>query len=170
MVRAFFLFSAVLTLSCVQALGGEASADPVLTQDGTQLPSWLTFIFSFEFVWKALVTVVGALLAWGAKHGVQKAGEDKAKADAVLALEAGVNQAWEEFVKNAREAAKDGKLTKSEKESARNLAIQHAKAVAAGPGLKMLNTWGRPVLDSLIKKIVNKFKGGKKNDKKEGGS
>ena len=165
MVRVSLLFClAILAVVPSILLGAEVPVEPV--DGGTALPSWLTFILSFEFIWKALLTVGGTLFAWLAKMMVAKAGEDQAKKDAILALEAAVSATYEEFVRQTKQATADGKLSDAERKAARNMAITKAKEIATGAGLKLLKSWGAPILESLVEKIVSKMKESKKVENK----
>jgi len=157
----------VLTsLSCLAVLAGEAPA-PVPAEGTWEMPSWLQFVLTFEFVWKGLASLGGAALTWifGLDLWHKLGFGDGAGKEALAALEAGVHKAYEEFVWEAKKAAADGKLSKDERKMAREKAILFAKEIATGDAKKLLLKWGTQRLEAIVSKIVKKMK--EKKEKEE---
>lgn len=77
---------------------------------------------------------------------------------AMLALEAGVEAAWNELGRDLKSAAADGKFSGSERDRLRDLAIARATAIARDQGIDLLRVFTRRVMDSLIKDIVQSRK------------
>jgi hypothetical protein len=84
--------------------------------------------------------------------------DDAAIKDAVSALEAGVQSAWDKFGRELKAGAKDGKFTEKERERLRDAAKAEALTLAKGPAKDLLFTWGRPYVTSLITRIVERRK------------
>jgi hypothetical protein len=114
---------------------------------------WLNIVETvLNYFWEFLGS---ALFVWALK----KAGDRKALADAIRALEGGVNEAWYSFVKDLKSKAESGgKLTKDEKTQARMLARQKAKEIASKSGKKVLMALGEAGLNAIIEKILRKNK------------
>lgn len=91
-------------------------------------------------------------------YALKKAGDHKALAAAIRALEAGVNDAWYTVVKDLKSKASDGKLTKEEKANARMVARVKAKEVATGAGKKVLVALGEAGMNAIIEKIIRRVK------------
>ena len=113
-----------------------------------------TSSYVIEYVVMGLLAVMGYL--WGWLTG--KAGEDKAKLDATLALEAGVESAWNTLGAKYKKASADGKLTTAEKEELRTAAYNKALELAKGKGKDLLLLWGKDMAAAIIKKIVDSRK------------
>jgi len=122
------------------------------------LPSWLAFILSFQFIWEGITIGGSILIAWLFKLVISRFKAETAVRDAVAMLEGGVTHTYEEFVRDVKKKAKDGKLSDAERLAARNMAFAEAKKIATGPGKNLLLTWGRPIVESWIEKIVAKRK------------
>lgn len=139
-----------------------ATATATSVEAGTTvLPSWLGTILSFDFLFKGLITIGGILIAWVFKLIIQKVGEDKALADAILSIQAGVTSTYNDFVRTAKEVSADGKLTADEKKMARDMAVQKAKEFATGPAKDLLFTWGSKKIEALIEQYLLKAKNAK---------
>lgn len=156
------LFTMLLMTFSINA--AEAAGDGDWTLDG-----WKA-IFSFEGFWSLLAMAVTAGFGWVFKKlgdllGKLKgtAEQREARQQALEALETGVNETYEDFVKHAKKAASDGKLTEAERKEARDLAVQRALGVAKGAGLELLKATAKPILDAWIEKILRKIKGEKKD-------
>jgi len=173
-------FSAMLFvwLGCLTAVllasggfGGESvpttapAVETVAAQGEWVLHPWLSFILSFEFVWKALVTGGGLLIAWIFKLEIFQKIENANAKEALAALQAGVTKTYEEFVLEAKRAQGDGKLSVDERKTARDMAINHAKQIATGPIKAVLLKWGKERMEAYIAQIVAKMKA--KKEKKE---
>ena len=77
---------------------------------------------------------------------------------AVQALEAGVNQTYQEYVRALKQGREDGKLTSGERRRARNLAREAAVSFGRTEGVDVLKELGDQYLDTWIAKIVRKMK------------
>ena len=104
-----------------------------------------------NYFWEILATFIFG-------YALKKAGDNKALAAAVRALEAGVNDAWYTVVKDLKSKAQDGKLTKEEKANARMVARVKAKEVATGAGKKVLIALGEAGMNAIIEKIIRRVK------------
>lgn len=74
------------------------------------------------------------------------------------ALLLGIQGAWDEFVRDLKEKASDGKLTAEEKVDARARAKQLALEVAKGPVLAALKSMAPKALDALLSLLVQRQK------------
>lgn len=129
------------------------SADAASASDWKALAvSWLDTIV------KAVASALGLALLWLVKKIFADYRERQVFSEAVTALEEGWSVAQEEFVTWAKRAKEDGKLTKEEREQARDLAYEHAKRVASGPAKDLLVEWGKDKVMSLLGKITGKSK------------
>lgn len=83
--------------------------------------------------------------------------KDKAVyAEALEALQEGIDAAQEDFVVWRKRAAADGKLTAMERRQAMKLAWSHTKDVATGPAGELVLSWGWGRVQSLIKQLLAK--------------
>ena len=146
---ALSVIAAVLLLG-TGLFGAEAAgAGSAVAEPGTTIiPDWLQWLVA------GLSSVITALLAWAFKIFRGKVEDNQAKREAVDALEVGVTQAYHDLVKRFKEHSADGKLTKDEKKQCREYAMQKAKEVATVAGRKVLEAWGREMLETLVEKIV----------------
>jgi len=88
--------------------------------------------------------------------------KDKAVyAEALEALQEGIDAAQEDFVVWRKRAAADGKLTAMERRQAMKLAWSHTKDVATGPAGELVLSWGWGRVQSLIKQLLAKRDNGK---------
>lgn len=71
-----------------------------------------------------------------------------------------VNEVYQEYVKEKKKAAEDGKLTEDEKKHARQLAVDKLKALGKQKGKDYAKEWAMPVILDLIEKFVTKKKEG----------
>lgn len=119
-----------------------------------------------SMIWTVLLAVISGILAilggfissffsWVKT----KAGQTEAEQKAVDALSVGVTEAYNKFVKIAKDASADGKLTEKEKQEARDFAIATAKQIATGPAKDLLFAWGKPKLENIVQQLVAKMKG-----------
>ena len=97
-----------------------------------------------------IVKFLGSLLAEQKKTAARK--------EAIDALEAGVALATRELVEKAKEAAKDGKLTKDEIDAARRIATHRAIEIATGPALTFILEAGWGTVTGIIDMLVGKKK------------
>lgn len=108
-----------------------------------------------------LGAIVGAYLLVNAVRGICGWLERKGFAlDAGVreALIVGVQGAWDEFVRDLKAKAEDGRLTAEEKVDARARAKQLALEVAKGPVLRALKDLAPKALDALISLLVQRQK------------
>jgi len=79
-------------------------------------------------------------------------------ATAVQALEVGVQDTYENYVKGIKAGREDGKLTEVEKIKARQMAIDTAKAWAMSNGVDILKLVAKEYLPVLVEKLVKRSK------------
>ena len=116
-------------------------------------PPW--YLEMVETVLNYIWEIIGALVfGWLYK----KAGEKQAYKEAIRALEAGVNDVWYTVVKDLKDKAQDGKLSKDEKANARLVAREKAKEVATKAGKKILASLGTAGMNALMEKIIRRNK------------
>ena len=117
-----------------------------------------------ELLWKflmseagatAVLSLIGLIIAKVLKTNFVKQHE---MGRCVLALEAGVREVYETFVKSLKEAAADGKLTDSEKLEARDKAYQCAKQILETEGIDLAKYYGPRLAKAIIERLVNKSK------------
>lgn len=110
----------------------------------------------------ALANVLLAFLAAAASATVhwlrQRRAETDAEKAALAALEAGVTFAHETIALAIKRSRPDGRLTTEERQKLREAALSKAVEVASGPAAKMLASWARPKIDSLIADVVARRK------------
>jgi len=82
----------------------------------------------------------------------------EAEREAMQLLLEGMAKAQEEFVREAKKAAADGKLTKDEINRAKDMAIAHAVTIAKGPALDLLKTTSKDRLGSWVKQLLAKLR------------
>jgi hypothetical protein len=132
---------------CCSALGAEATTTPV-----TVVPEWavnlvhviLGFAATYG-VW-CITSLVNLIFGQTWKTGV--------RADAIAALEHGIQDAEEQLVAELKADTEDGKLTADEIKRAKALAYKCALEVATGPALKLLEQWGSDIAGNLISQLV----------------
>jgi hypothetical protein len=73
---------------------------------------------------------------------------------ALECLETGVRETYEEYVRAAKEASADGRLTDAERREAVTRAIEKARAYAAREGIDLLKTYAKEFLPVLVERIV----------------
>lgn len=105
-----------------------------------------------------IASVVTILLKRFFDWVIKKTDAKDAEKEAIQALLEGMAKAQDDFVREAKAASEDGKLTADETAKARELAWEHAKLVATGPGKDLLLTWGKSRAASLIKQLLAKYR------------
>jgi hypothetical protein len=73
-------------------------------------------------------------------------------------VETAVRDTYEEYVREAKNAAEDGKLTSGERKDAMNMAISKAKNLAAVNGFNLLKFYAAEYLPVLIEKVIRRDK------------
>lgn len=107
-----------------------------------------------------IVLALGAIVAYYISrlgHRVLvKTKASQAEKDAFDAVMAGVEYAYETFVREAKEAS-GGKLTAVDRRAALDLAITHAKSVASDEGKAFLETMVRERVGGWVKTILARW-------------
>ena len=110
------------------------------------------------------LTTVGAVLGglwtfFKASDWYQRA-RDNRFAGALNALEAGVQQTYDVYVRAVKEASADGKMTNEERRRARELARDAAVAFGRSRGVDVIGSIGHEYIDMWIAKLVKQRKAG----------
>ena len=79
-------------------------------------------------------------------------------ADALTALEAGVQQTYDVYVRAVKEASTDGRLSSEERRRARELARDAAIAFGRTRGVDVIGSIGHDYIDLWIAKLVKQRK------------
>jgi hypothetical protein len=108
------------------------------------------------------ITLLGAVFgaAWTffkSQDWYQRAKQQRF-AQAITALEAGVDQTYQTYVRAIKEASEDGKLTAAERRRARELARETAIAFGRSQGIDVLAEVGNDYIDLWINRLVKKAK------------
>lgn len=108
------------------------------------------------------LTTLGAVLGglwtfFKASDWYQRA-RDNRFTEALHALEAGVQQTYDVYVRAVKEASADGKLSSEERRRARELARDAAIAFGRTRGIDVIGSIGRDYIDMWISKLVNQRK------------
>jgi len=150
-MRNWFWLIPLLVVGAV--IGAEVvTPTPVVEDKGS------TFLTLLSHLMEIIVAGLTAVLAWFVKWIIGKSNMDQAHKDAIMALEAGVEAAWNELGRNFKEASKDGNLSVVEKEELRRFAWTKAKEVVTSEGAKVLAKWGTEIAFAKIRDIVTKRK------------
>ena len=105
-----------------------------------------------------LGTVITILVGMAVKALKAKFEQDQVRQEALDAILAGVSVTYEEFVRGAKRAAEDGKLSEEERKKALQLAKARAMSLASGPVKAMLLSFSAEYFDALINKTVGELK------------
>ncbi len=121
-----------------------------------------TRILSGElFMTVALVAVpvlIARAFAWWRTRAERA--EDERYAQAVEALEVGVQEAWERFGRAWKGAHSDGKLTDDERTRLRTVAREAAVEAGREAGIDVIAALGKRAIGALIRRIVERRKRG----------
>jgi len=119
----------------------------------------VTEILVSVFQSDAFIALVVALILAGIGIIKKRAG-DKANANAVAleAVEVGVRDTYEYYVRDLKKAAEDGKLTESERLEAQRRALKRATDYAAAQGVVLAKVYTEEYLPVLIERVVGAFK------------
>ena len=120
-------------MSIASILGSE----PVLTLVGTAMGTIWTIVKSSE---------------WYSRR------RNRRYHDAILSLEAGVDQTYRTYVQSIKEGREDGRLTKEERRRARQLARQTAVRYGQTTGVDVLRELGDDFIDVWIGRMVRRMK------------
>ncbi|NUM54364.1 MAG: hypothetical protein HUU46_12020 [Candidatus Hydrogenedentes bacterium] len=115
-----------------------------------------------QLVSEPALTTLGAVLGglWAffkASDWYQRA-RDNRFAEALNALEAGVQQTYDVYVRAVKEASADGKLSSEERRRARELARDAAIAFGRTRGVDVIGSIGHDYIDLWITKLVKQRK------------
>ncbi|MCL4693334.1 MAG: hypothetical protein KJ060_12600 [Candidatus Hydrogenedentes bacterium] len=108
------------------------------------------------------ITLLGAVFgaAWTffkSQDWYQRA-KERRYADAVTALEAGVDQTYQTYVRAIKDASEDGKLTAAERRRAREMARDAAVSFGRTQGIDVIAEVGSDYIDLWINRLVKKAK------------
>ena len=110
----------------------------------------------------AIATVLGAVLTYATtkliNYLIKKMDATEQQKQAFDLLAAGMAEAQNEFIREAKKASEDGRLTKEEIKAAEQMALERAKDLAKGPVKDIIISWGKDQVSSYIKQILNKEK------------
>lgn len=84
--------------------------------------------------------------------------KDRRFTAALEALEAGVQQTYEVYVRAVKESSADGKLSREERRRARELARDAAVAFGRTRGIDVITAIGHDYIDMWIEKLVHQKK------------
>jgi len=86
------------------------------------------------------------------------------KATAILALAAGIEKVYDEYVKALKDGRADGKLTKAEIASARARALTAAKLFAESQGVDIVTELGKDYLNVWLEEVLRRVRNEGKSD------
>lgn len=149
--RAVFVVLVALLLVPTIASGAEPASG------AAHVLNWTSAVV--DIVTAVVVALLPLAFAWLAS----KVAKSEAQKEAVQLLKTGVEEVYQTFVKKLKAALADGsgKLSEAEKQKARDMAIAKAKELAKPAARKVLEAWGKPVLEALVSRIVNRNKSGR---------
>jgi hypothetical protein len=104
-----------------------------------------------------LIALTGLVLGWIKGKGWLKEGF---LVELETDISAVVNETYQEYVKERKKAAEDGKLTEEEKATARNIALAKLKELGKKKGKEYASEHLIPVALDLIEKVITKKKSG----------
>lgn len=108
-----------------------------------------------------LSVLTGYIILWLRKKQqwlIEKANLDANEQEALECIMEGMAKAQDEFVRQAKAASEDRRLSADEVQKAKDIAYTHAVAVAKGPAKDLILDWGKTRVDSLIKQALSNFK------------
>lgn len=85
------------------------------------------------------------------------------RAQAMLALEAGVEQTYRAFVRGIKLARNDGKLTDTERARARDMALEAAIRFGRARGVDVLRELGAEFVDLHLARALQGLRGGRQS-------
>ena len=105
-----------------------------------------------------VVALIGA--AWTAFKGLDvfDRRRDWQQTRALMAVESGVEHAFQTYVKAIKDARADGKLTDAERKHARALAMEQALRVGRAQGVNVARALGQEFLPLWISRMVREVK------------
>ena len=102
--------------------------------------------------------VLGGLWTFFKASDWYQRGRDNRFTEALNALEAGVQQTYDVYVRAVKEASADGKLSSEERRRARELARDAAIAFGRTKGVDVIGSIGHDYIDMWITNLVNQRK------------
>lgn len=106
-------------------------------------------------LWEVVAAIVA--LIWGVVKARMKISQDWER-KLLSFVEAGVQLTYDEFVKDAKKQAPEGKLTKEQISAARQRAWEAAKTYASEQGVDLVKQVAAEQIPVLISKVVKGFK------------
>ncbi len=106
-----------------------------------------------------LGTVFGAAWTFFKSRDWYQRAKERRYAQAISALEAGVDQTYQTYVRAIKEASEDGKLTSAERRRARELARDAAVTFGRTQGINVIAEVGGDYIDLWINRLVKQAKG-----------
>ena len=108
------------------------------------------------------ITLLGAIFgtAWTffkSQDWYQRA-KQRRFSQAITALEAGVDQTYQTYIRAIKESSEDGKLTSPERRRARELARETAVSFGRTQGVDVIAEVGNDYIDLWINRLVKKMK------------
>jgi len=116
---------------------------------------WVQILGSVAVVIGTVMTYFGRKLI---NYLIKKMDATDAQKVAFDALAAGMAEVQNDFVREAKKASADGRLSKEEIKKAEEMAIERAKTIVTGPVKDIVLSWGKEQISSYIKQILNKEK------------
>lgn len=147
-----FCFASILTLhgaeDIAEATGNESLFSGV----------WVEVVGT---ILAATASLAASAIAWFFAWVRRKLKNDELTGRVIDVLEDAVVDTYHSFVKEAKRASEDGKLTREEAAYARKLAIEKAKRLADSDNevRKAIQEWGTERLQKLIESIIRRVKG-----------
>jgi len=106
-------------------------------------------------IFKVVGIGLGLGLTWLVGMVIAKFKFSKKEAEAIKALQAGVTNTYNNYVRDAKLGAK---MTPDQKKKARQLAIEHATGLLKGPALKFFLAMWSSRKEQIIESVISKFK------------
>ncbi len=155
-VKMFFVVACLVGMSLAFAV----EVPPISAQEFVDEPAhWIWSILASDIAATAiswlLTTGVIALLGWLGFTSANKWFK------AVLFILRGVNETYEAYVRPAKIAAADGKLTDAERKEAMRQACERAKDYAAAEGIPFVQTMSVEIMSAIAELVVSLLKGRK---------
>ncbi|GMW01800.1 MAG: hypothetical protein AMXMBFR84_29370 [Candidatus Hydrogenedentota bacterium] len=105
-----------------------------------------------------LSTIISGLWAFFKSQEWLRLAKEHKGEKALLALEAGVHHAYEEYVRAIKAARTDGKLTPEERRRARDLAVHAAVEFGRNEGVDVMTELGVSYIDAWLKRLLQQIK------------
>ena len=132
---------------------------PAFAQDASEASE---VIFSNEYlsiIVNVVLTVLGLVFTWVGKLAIAKMKKLGLNEDAIDDISTAVTKVYHDFVKEAKEASKDGRLTNKEASHARTLARNALMGIAKGPVKEYILGKGKDWVVGKIEDIISAKRG-----------